>query len=383
MVVPRILLVDDDPALLTSLKRNLYLDYDVTTAESASDALHLLHSGEPFSVIVTDMRMPRMDGLQFIEAARKLAPEAIYLMLTGNQDIQTAIKAVNDGHVFRFLTKPCEIAEIKRALKAAAAQYELLNAEKELLQKTFVGAVNVLTDVLDALRPDVVQQSDRIDSLMRACEESLGFCGNWSYRLAARIGLVGLALEPATMQSEFQTLDPCRVASHALFDNVVEVTARLIERIPRLLPVVAILRSPQLPDGIVTPEEIAMSTPGLAALLLRVATFWTALIANEHEPAAALAKLRDAFPALPPEIADTLLASEHDHAHARPRRVALQSLTEGQVLYDDATCDDGSAILPKGTKLTPTAIEKLRLCDCQLKPIYIVETRPEAAAAMT
>ena len=63
--------------------------------------------------------------------------------------------------------------------------------------------------------------------------------------------------------------------------------------------------------------------------------------------------------------------------------VGLFTPEQGQVLYDDATCDDGSAILPKGTKLTPTAIEKLRLCDCQLKPIYIVETRPEAAAAMT
>src|SRR5882724_1862128 len=105
----KILLVDDDAKLLSSLKRNLCFDYDLTIAESGQQALDRLEAHEHFSVIVTDMRMPHMDGVQFIEKARRVAPNTVYLMLTGNQDIQTAMKAVNDGQVFRFLNKPCEV----------------------------------------------------------------------------------------------------------------------------------------------------------------------------------------------------------------------------------------------------------------------------------
>jgi CheY-like chemotaxis protein len=376
----KVLLVDDDAKLLSSLKRNLCFDYDLTIAESGQQALDRLSAHEQFSVIVTDMRMPHMDGIQFIEEARRVAPNSVYLMLTGNQDIQTAMKAVNDGQVFRFLNKPCEVAEIKRALDAALKQYSLMHAEKELLQKTFVGAVNVLSDVLDSLRPDVVQQSHRVDSVMRACEEGLGFCGNWEYRMAARLGLVGLVLQPPNEQERFQKLGPADPESQHLFDEILMTSARMIERIPRLNSVVAILRAPQITDGAVGLADIEHTTPALGGLLLRVATYWTNLTSTGSAPLAALDELREAFPDMPLQIVEALLALECEQTYARPLKLSVENLTEGMVLYDDVHSDDGAVLLRKGRRLTTAAIEKLRL-GRSLKPIFVVDISMETEAS--
>lgn len=372
----RILLVDDDVALLSSLKRNLCFDYDVTTAASGQEALELM-AGERFSVIVTDMRMPRMDGIQFIAEARKTASDSVYIMLTGNQDVQTAMKAVNDGHVFRFLNKPCEIAEIRRALDAGLQQHKLIHAEKELLQNTFVASVNVLTDVLDALRPDVVEQSHRIDAVMRACEEALGFCGNWQYRMAARLSLVGLALQPATQQAQFEQLRPCDPECGRLLKEATATTARLIERIPRLQGLVEILRFPVTGKMQFTAHDVEQCSPALGATLLRIATHWTMLMAGGNHPMSSLVALQLAFPQLPAAIADALLTLEGNDALDAPEKVALDDLAVGMVLADDVLSEDGAVLLRSGRRLTLAIIEKLRLHNVgmrKLKPVVVLRS---------
>lgn len=357
----RILLVDDDVSLLSALNRNLCFDYDVTTVASGQEALDLIASQNGYKVVVTDMRMPRMDGIQFIEEARRAAPDAVFIMLTGNQDVQTAMKAVNDGHVFRFLNKPCEIAEIRRALDAGLRQHQLLQAEKEMLQDTFVGAVNVLTDVLDALRPDVVEQSNRIDAVMRACEVALGFCGNWQYRMAARLSLVGLALQPAAQQARFKQLIPSDPEFGQLLQAATATTARLIERIPRLQDVAAILNYPVTVDTVIAAHRSEQGRPALGAVLLRIATYWTMLIARDDHPLHALQELQQAFPHLPKTIADALIALEGDYALKAREEVAPGSLSEGMVLADDVVSEDGALLLRSGRRLTLAILERLRL----------------------
>lgn len=110
----RILIVDDEQPLLNGLRR-LGDYYDLVTANSGDAALHEIESHKGFAVVLTDMRMPGMNGIQLIQQARMIAPDTVYMMLTGNQDQATAIKAVNDGQVFRFLNKPCDHDHIRRA----------------------------------------------------------------------------------------------------------------------------------------------------------------------------------------------------------------------------------------------------------------------------
>src|SRR5947209_3169648 len=95
-----ILFVDDDSNLLAGYQRNLRKGFRIDTAASGPQALTMLTAQGPYAVIVSDMRMPQMDGVQFLSKAKSVSPRSVRIMLTGNADQKTAIEAVNEGYVF-------------------------------------------------------------------------------------------------------------------------------------------------------------------------------------------------------------------------------------------------------------------------------------------
>src|SRR4030042_1805929 len=96
-------------------------------------------SGKPYAVIVSDLKMPGMNGIKFLSKVREMAPDSVRVMLTGFAELQTAIDAVNEGNIFRFLTKPCPPDILSRALDMGIEQYRLITAERELLEQTLKG----------------------------------------------------------------------------------------------------------------------------------------------------------------------------------------------------------------------------------------------------
>ena len=107
----------------------------------------------PYAVVVSDMRMPGMDGIQVLTSIKGRWPDTVRVMLTGNADMQTAINAINEGSIFRFLNKPCSKEAMGKTLTAALVQFRLVTAEKVLLEQTLTGAVQVLTEVLSLVNP--------------------------------------------------------------------------------------------------------------------------------------------------------------------------------------------------------------------------------------
>ena len=122
---PRILIVDDDELLLDALRRQLRSRFDVTTATGGKEAIRLVTSQDPYAVVVSDLRMPEMDGVTLLYLIRQAAPDTVRVLLTGNADMEAATSAVNVGNIFRFLTKPCPTWMLLRALEAAVEQYPL------------------------------------------------------------------------------------------------------------------------------------------------------------------------------------------------------------------------------------------------------------------
>jgi len=120
---PRILLVDDDPQVLAALQRQLRHQFDVTATSDAREAMRLVVSSGPYAVVVSDLRMPGMDGVSLLFLIRQTAPETVRLLLTGDTDVESAIAAVNQGNIFRFLTKPCPADILIDVLNASVEQY--------------------------------------------------------------------------------------------------------------------------------------------------------------------------------------------------------------------------------------------------------------------
>lgn len=144
----RILIVDDEPRVLASLRLHLCRDYTVLSTSDPHEAVEMLKKGEVFDVIMTDMRMPGMDGVELLKAARKLAPSTIRILLTGYANLQSAISAVNDGGVFRLLTKPCAppvvldaVADAVKQRKKDVAARHVQNTVGQALRDGHAGAL--------------------------------------------------------------------------------------------------------------------------------------------------------------------------------------------------------------------------------------------------
>jgi CheY-like chemotaxis protein len=322
----------------------------------------MLAESEPFAVVLTDMKMPQMSGLQFINKAREISPETVYMMLTGNQDVHTAISAINDGSVFRFLNKPCAICEVKDAIDAAIRQHELICVERSLLEETFLGAVNMLTDVLESLRPDAIQQSQRVDAIMKRCERELGGQGSWEYRIAGRVGLVGFALLPREDQDTFLELPPEHPQSLALLKQVAAASGRLLDHIPRISNVSRIVKRMSMMNGsYLSTDPVDFTSVDVGATLLRVGVHWTTLTHQDFSIDAAIKHLYEALPQLPIAIEHALVSEDATLNATEVSSVALFELMEGMVLVEDAIGNNGSVLLRKGRPLTDTMITKFHM----------------------
>ena len=121
----KILFVDDEQNLLDAMRRQFRGRFDVSTALGGHEGLRTLKAEGPFAVIVTDYKMPLMNGLEFLERSREISPDSVRIMLTGYAEHQTAIDAVEKGHVFHFLTKPCDSDTLSEALTAALELHQL------------------------------------------------------------------------------------------------------------------------------------------------------------------------------------------------------------------------------------------------------------------
>lgn len=142
---PTLLIVDDEPDVLDSLRHLFHRAYRVLTAEGGEGGLEVLRENE-VQVILSDQRMPGMTGDAFLGAARRLHPDAIRIMFTGYADLDSVVRAVNEGHIFRYIVKPWDPLELEGIIRQAVEQYDLLADRKRLiseLQAANAGLVEV------------------------------------------------------------------------------------------------------------------------------------------------------------------------------------------------------------------------------------------------
>ena len=131
----KLLLVDDEPNLTSALVRSLdRSQFEIFTADSAQKGLMIL-AGNDIDVVVSDERMPGMTGSQFLSEVRKQWPNTIRMILSGQADLEAAVRAINEGEVYRFLLKPCHPKELQMTILQGLQQKRLVEQSRKLLQE--------------------------------------------------------------------------------------------------------------------------------------------------------------------------------------------------------------------------------------------------------
>jgi DNA-binding NtrC family response regulator len=183
----RILFVDDDANLLASIERNFRRRFSLDIAEGAEAGLAKIQTSGPYAVVIADRQMPRMDGIRFLATVKERAPDTVRIMLTGNANLEATIQVVNEGNIFRFLTKPCPTDVLTKAIEDASAQYRLVIAEKELLNNTLNGSIKLLTDLLATLDAASFGKATKLRQLVDQVTKKVAVNEVWEIQLAAML----------------------------------------------------------------------------------------------------------------------------------------------------------------------------------------------------
>ncbi len=357
MALPRILCVDDEPQVLEGLQRNLRKKFAVSTSPGADSALARLDAGESFEVIMSDMRMPGMNGAGLLAQFHRRAPDTVRLLLTGYTELDAAIAAVNEGNIFRFLTKPCPPDALVAVLEAAVVQHRLVTAEKVLLEQTLVGSIRALTEVLALTHPETFGASTRQHERARAIAAHLNLPNAWQVEVASMLSSVGYVVLPSEVVIKLNSGAPLDAAEREMVLRLPEVVERVLSHIPRIEGVREVLKHQGLVEG---GGKDARGQPiPTGALILRLLRDLAAAEAREEDTLRAIAVLRARRESYDPRILDAMT----EVCQPRPPEVRSLTLVEvriGMVLAGDVKAKTGLLLVAKGQRVSAQLLERLR-----------------------
>lgn len=356
----KILFVDDEENILLSIKRELRKRFAIYTATGGDVALEALKAEGPFAVIVSDMRMPVMDGIQLLSTVKQLYPDTVRLMLTGNADQETAIEAVNKGQIFRFLNKPCPTSVLVMALALALRQYRLITAERELLDKTLKGSITVLSELLSLANPVAFSSGLRIKNLVGHLAEELHLLNPWQFEIAALMSQIGCVSLPNDILNKCYAGQPLEVAEEEMYGNHPLVGARLLEKIPRLDLVASIISHQlrpynafqEVPD---LPEDVC-----LGAQILKIAIDFDSLLHRGYSRPDALHQLQENKALYNPDILQIVAKLEVEEEQEKIIAVDVRGMTVGMIVAQDIMASNGVLIVPKGQEVTWSLLQGLQ-----------------------
>ncbi len=358
----KILFVDDELNILEAYQRSLRKEFNIDTALGGADGLIALASQGPYAVIITDMRMPGMGGIEFLAQAKAKSPDSVRIMLTGNADQQTAVDAINEGAIFRFLTKPCPPVVLAHAIHAALRQYQLVTAEKELLNKTLNGSIHLLTDLLSLVNPTAFGRSSRVRRLVKQMATMLRIDNAWQLEIAAMLSQIGCITIPEETLWRIYSGHPLNPEESKLAQAHPQLGHDLLRQIPRLEGVAEIIAyQEKLFNGAGVPQDHRRGAEiPLGARILKLVLDYDKLAEWGLDTYAALEEIRARHNWYDPEIIPALELALKNEVRYEPKLARIDELTPDMLLAEDIKSVKGMLLLTKGQEVTRSLCMRLK-----------------------
>lgn len=364
----RVLCVDDDPNVLSAFQRLLRNQFDVEAVLGPVQGLSALNQSSPFAVVVADMRMPVMDGIQFLSQVKRKCPDTVRIMLTGCADLHSAIDAINQGSIFRFLTKPCPPETFLKTLESGVRQFRLVTAERDLLEKTLQGSVNVLTDILALSEPESFGRAQKLRDRMREIGHAMSVESTWDLELAAMLCQIGQVTVPGDVLARGRDGQDLLDAELELLTRVPEVSQRLLSQIPRLESVGRIVYyQAKRFDGAGFPgDPVSGDKIPLGSRILKALIDLARLEAEGISTELCLEQMVNTPGCYDPQVLEVAVrlfcprAVQHGEAVKRKKAIPFSELRPGDVLAEDVQTRENILIVSAGYKISPMLLERLR-----------------------
>lgn len=359
--LPRVLCVDDEERVVQGLVPHLRKEYEVHTALSGIEGLKVLRDMGGAAVVVSDMRMPAMDGATFLHHVMQFFPDATRMLLTGEPGRDSAIAAVNQAQIFRFLAKPCPPAELKAAVEAAVLRHQAVTTERTVLKETLVGCIKTLVDVLAITNPVAFGRASRLKRLAVNFALHLGRDDFWQLEAAAMLSQIGYLSLPADLVEKLYYGEPLTAEERILASGAPEVARRLLENIPRLEPVAEILTSLAASDAQL--QQLGEGPVGVGSRVLALVTDYCGLCSQGQTPAAAIKRLRSRGVRYGVELVEQFaeyVGPHEDPQRSRTHKIALRAARPGMIIQQEVRSQMGTLLVPSGFEVTEVFLQRMR-----------------------
>lgn len=363
----RVLFVDDDANILAAYQRKLRKVLKVETAEGPGKGLELVTQWGPFAVVIADMHMPGMNGIEFLARVKEHAPDTVRMMLTGAPDMAVAMEAVNEGNIFRFLTKPCPPEVIAKALTAGINQYRLVMAEKDLLGKTLNGAIELLAEILALVDPEAFGRAAQLRSYVKLIAQELGLAGTWELELAALLAQIGCVAVPHEVLVKAHAGEPLAANEKTALACVPAIGQELLVKIPRLESVAkSVLYQNKCYDGSGFPSDsVAGNDIPLESRILKVLNDMLEIESGGAEKTTALEVMQSREGWYDPRVLRTALAAFGRHRITSEAvegiHIRVKDLRADLVLVSDVRTLDGRLLMSAGHRISEPILARIKI----------------------
>ncbi len=367
---PNILFIDDEANILSSIRRMLRKQatkWNLDFANSGQEGIDMATT-QDFHVVVTDMRMPEMDGLETLRKLQEVSPDTVRIMLTGNADQKTAIDAINQGEIFRFFTKPCNLKTLNAGLESAIRQHNLMTAEKELLEQTLAGSIRVLMEACNMAGQRPNNEAKLVRKWAKLVAQELELQPAWPLDMAANLFDIARFAVPQDLQHKMEKGKALSGGEQAIVERISEDSHNLIKNIPRLENVAQIVLLHNRgfngsgyplngPQGTDLPQE---------ARILKILRDSAHLHAQGLTVGEAFQSLMNAPEPYDPEllghittcITNAALSEKPESTQVFPLSIDL--LEPGMLIASDIVGDNASLLLAAGEHITAMQIAMLK-----------------------
>jgi response regulator RpfG family c-di-GMP phosphodiesterase len=287
-----------------------------------------------------------------------MAPDSVRIMLTGHAALQAAVDAVNEGHIFRFLTKPCDPETLGKALVAGTRQYQLISAEHELLNKTLRGSLKVLIGILELTNPQAFGRAARITRFVKKVARVMEVANLWQIETAAYLSQIGCVILPEEALRKLYSGEALTGEEEQLFAMHPSIGSDLLSNIPRMEIVAKIVANqersfdatePLLDEGVL-----------LGALILKAVIDFDMLQACDVPDGEALGIMASRKGRYDPYVLaamQTVLGVEPGYNMAE---VPSDELKDGMILDADVFLKDGRLLAARGYRVNRTLRERMK-----------------------
>ena len=354
----KILCVDDEESILRGFKLNLRKDFDVHLASNGVEGLDVFEQEKDFAVVLSDMRMPEMDGATMLSEIKKRNHEVVTILLTGHTDFESAVAAVNEGNVFRMLSKPCPPETLIKVLKAGLEQHDLIISKRILLDKTLRGSVDALAQALSTAKPLFFGRAQRVRRMANELAEMMKVPARWRVDVASVFSQLGYLSLPESVSEDVYYKRDLTTEVKELVKQVPSDTQKLISIIPGLEEVDEILQKIDIQHRF---EKDSGNGVRLLASILRVALDFDFYEEQGHDRSVIIQTLKsrkdDYDPAVSDSLSNLLVVAEQTF---KLEEISLKSLEVGMRLAQELRLEDGFLVASSGADVDRQLIKVIR-----------------------